>query len=176
MTMTHNGEALNRLRGIRLDALTSAEMSSVLGTTTLTPATTDALVQAAIVSQGLSAQRTYANGNVPIPEQSAILVPEPVETLGTVTIQPPGTEVWEIKAIRGFGLGGSATTTMSYEDGTSVLNLRVGDTIAQTGQLFDMNNINDGPVVLTNSLYLTVAETGGAVGLAILAAYNKVSQ
>jgi len=172
--MTHNGEALSRLRGIRLDALTSAEMSSVLGTTTLTPATSDALVQAAIVSQGISAQRTYPWG-MPIPEQSSIFT-ESVEALGTVTVQPSGTEVWEIKAIRGFGVVGSCTTTLSYADGSNVLNLRVGDTIAANGQLFDMNNINDGPVVLTNSLYITIEETGGTNGLVIMVAYNKVSQ
>ena len=173
--MTHNGEALNRLRGIRLDELTSAEMSSVLGTTTLTPATQDALVQAAIVSQGLSAQRTYANGNLPIPEQSAIFTAT-ANPLETIAIQPPGTEVWEIKAIRGFGVGGSCTTSLGYEDGANILTLRAADTIAASGTGYDLNTLNDGPIELTNSLYITVQETGGAFGLIIMAAYNKVSQ
>jgi len=174
--MTHNGEALSRLRGIRLTDLTAAQMGSVLGTTTLTPDTIDALEQAAIVSQGLTAQRTYANGNVPIPEQSAIFVANTQDPLATITIQPEGTEVWEIKAIRGFGVGGSCTTTLSYEDGSNTLNLRVGDTILAAGSLYDLNNVNDGPIVLTNTLYITVQETGGSNLLIIMAAYNKVSQ
>ena len=174
--MTHNGEALSRLRGIRLDDLTSAEMKAVLGTTTLTPATSDALEQAAIVSQAMTSQRTYANGNLPIPEQSAIWM-EMVAAGETSTIRPTGSEIWEIRAVRAVSTGvGAAEMTTAYEDGALALAIRVGDTIATTGTMVSLNSYANGPIQITNSLYLTFDETGDTNGLMILVAYHKVSQ
>jgi len=172
--MTHNGEALSRLRGIRLEDLTAAQMSSVLGTTTLTPATVDALVQAAIVSQGMTAQRTYANGNLPVPEAGSIFFEE-VGALGVVTLRPTGSQIWELTAVRGFGDGGTCTTATAYEDGTSSLIFRPSDSIAQAGTNYDFNSNISAPIQLTNSLYMTITETGGANGLRIQAAYMVVS-
>ena len=168
-----NGEALSRLRGIRLNDLTTEQLNSVLGTTTLTPATADALIQGSMASEAVRAQRTYAWG-LPIPD-AGVVVSFFTGPGGTVTLQPTGSEVWDIKAIKGNGEGGAATTTMSYTDGSVSLPFRVGDTIAEAGTNYDLNEKISAPIVLTNSMYITVEETGTTNGLTILVAYQVVS-
>jgi len=171
--MTHSNEALARLRGVRLDDLTLEQMNSVLGPSSISPNVVSQFEQAALISDALNAQRLYGFG-LPIPEASSIFT-DSGDPLATITIRPTGTEIWELKALRGLGLGGDATTTLSYEDGSAVLNIRVGDTIAAAGTNYDLNNSISAPIQLTNSLYMTVQETGGAVGLAVFAAYTVVS-
>jgi len=92
-----------------------------------------------------------------------------------VTLRPQGSEIWVIQGIKGYGVGGAAETTMAWEDGTSALGFRVGDTIAELGTPYDLNTYVSWPMQLTNSLYLTITETGGAQGLRIQAAYTVVS-
>jgi len=174
MAHRRQADAYDYLATSKVSELTVAQLEQALENSYLNKSNIEFWKGPITMHRLLEVSRTYPWG-IAIPEQSAIFVPTPADPFGTLTIQPPGTEVWNIKAIRGFGQGGSATTTLSYADGTSVLDLRVGDTILPAGSLFDMNNINDGPVVLTNSLYLTIVETGGAVGVAVMVAYNKVS-
>ena len=122
----------------------------------------------------LEVSRTYPWG-LPIPEASTITTTI-VAAGETVTIQPPGTEIWDIKAIRGIGVGGDATTTMSYEDGVVALNLRVDDTVPVAGFLYRIDFAVSSPVRITNSLYMTVTETGLTNGVMVIVAYNVVSK
>ena len=117
--------------------------------------------------------RTYPWG-LPIPELSAIGGPTSVAAEGTIELKPTGTEIWEIKAIRGFGVGGACETTMSYTDGTTDLNFRVADTIAQAGTNYDLNEKVSTPMYLTSSMWLKIEETGTSNGLMILSAYTTV--
>jgi hypothetical protein len=59
----------------------------------------------------LEVSRTYPWG-LPIPELGAV-DSQLVEALGTGLIQPPGTEVWDIKHIWAQGTTGTATITFS---------------------------------------------------------------
>lgn len=122
----------------------------------------------------LEVSRTYPWG-LPIPEASTITAAA-VGAGETVTIQPPGTEIWDIKAIRGIGVGGDATTTLSYEDGVIALNLRVDDTVPVAGFLYRIDFAVSSPVRITNSLYMTVTETGLTNGVMVIVAYNVVSK
>ena len=123
----------------------------------------------------LEVSRTYPGAGMPIPEASAI-VQSTVAAGETVTIRPTGTEIWDIKAIRGIGVGGTATTTVSYEDGTLTLNLRVASAITTAGVLYDLNDFISSPIRLTNSLWMSIEETGSTNGMLILVAYNVVSK
>ena len=175
MAHRRQADAYDYLATSKVSELTVAQLEQSLENSFLNKSNIEFWKGPITMHRLLEVSRTYPWG-IAIPEQSAIFVPDdPAGAGGTLTIRPPGTEVWNIKAIRGFGIGGSATTTISYEDGTSILNLRVGDTIAQTGTPYDMNTNNDGPVVLTNSLYLTIEETGASYGITVMVAYNKVS-
>jgi len=171
--MTHSNEALSRLRGITLEDLTVEQMDSVLGPSSISPNINGQFEQAQLLAGAMAAQRCYAWG-LPIPDKSTI-TSQAVAAGEMVTIRPEGTEIWDIKAIRGFGVGGDATTTMSYADGAIALNLRVDDTVPAAGFLYRIDFQVSSPVRINNALYLTVAETGLSNGLMVLVAYNVVS-
>jgi len=173
--MTHNGDALSRFRGVLLQDVTSEQLDAVLGPTSLTPATADQLEQAALIAQAVSAQRTNANGNLPIPEASSILTAN-TDLLGVITIKPTGTEIWVVKAMIGFGLGGTATSTMSYVTDTDSLPIKSGDSISVTGTRYDLNDKIAAPLELTSAMWLTIEETGGAFGIAVKTAYTVASR
>jgi len=176
--MTHNGEALSRLRGIRLEDLTQTQLDSVLGTTTLTPATSDQLEQAALLANAVSAQRTNAQGLV-IPESGSVV--QVVISAGEdYDIQPPGTEIWMITGMAMNGVGGQATGGITYYDGTtqqpiaSGLNVTAaGVIIGAYGAVSDVQILN--PISLTNSLYWKVLETGASFNIILTFSYHKVS-
>lgn len=154
-----------------IDEITIAQLNTATSNSAVDEASID-FWKGPIVLQRVLQMRCYPWG-LPIPERGAIFFEE-VGALGIVTIQPPGTEIWEIKAIKGYGDGGACTTTMAWEDGSSALPFREGDTIAQAGTNYDLNSLVSAPMQLTNSLYLTISETGGANGLRIQAAYTTV--
>lgn len=154
-----------------IDEITIAQLNTATSNSAVDEASIE-FWKGPIVLQRVLQMRTYPWG-LPIPERGAIFFEE-VDALGVVTIQPPGTEIWEIKTIRGYGNGGSCTTAMAWADGTSALIFRPSDTIAQAGTGYDLNDLVSAPMQLTNSLYLTITETGGANGLMIQAAYTTV--
>jgi len=175
MSMTHNGDALSRFRGVLLQDVTCEQLDAVLGPTSLTPATADQLEQANLIAQAVVAQRTNANGNLPIPEESTIITPT-TDPLGTITIKPTGTEIWVVKAMIGYGMGGDATSTMYFVTDTDSLPIKTGDTITAAGTRYDLNDKIASPIELTSAMWLTIEETGGAFGLAVKTAYTVASR
>jgi hypothetical protein len=172
--MTHNGDALSRFRGVLLQDVTSEQLDAVLGPTSLTPATTDQLEQANLIAQAVSAQRTYCPGSaLPIPEAGAVGT-DLVDPLGSAVIQPPGTEIWDMKHIRGVGAGATATATIAFSDGTTDAVIYPAASFPTAGANVDLNTQISAPVLLTNSLYLKFDETGG-VGVGLTFAYQVVS-
>jgi len=125
------------------------------------------------------ASRTYPNGGY-IPESGGVAVVN-VNPGDTNTLQPEGTEVWEIQGIEGFGVGGSAVATISWFDGTSPVTLDAGQAFSTGGDHFDYNYAggvpitNGQPMCISNSLYFRFEETGGAQGVVFQIAYHKVS-
>ena len=57
--MTHSNEALSRLRGITLEDLTTEQMSSVLGPSSISPSVISQFEQATLLSAAQSAQKTF---------------------------------------------------------------------------------------------------------------------
>jgi len=125
------------------------------------------------------ASRTYP-GALPIPEQGTIVTLS-CDAGNVVTLQPPGTEIWEIVSIDGTGQGGTATAAVSWFDGASTC-------VIDSAQAFDAAGGSQfiysttppitaytGKFRLTNSLYWVFQETGGAFGVVFKVAYQKVS-
>ena len=173
--MAHGREAdaYDYLATSKVSELTVAQLEQALENSFLNKSNIEFWKGPITMHRLLEVSRTYPWG-LPIPEAGNIFFEE-VGALAVITIQPPGSEIWQIEALRGFGDGGSCTTTIAFEDGTSALQFRVGDTIAQSGTNYDLDGRGLGSVQITNSLYLTVTETGGAQGLRIQAAYQVVS-
>ena len=121
----------------------------------------------------LESSRTYPFG-LEIPETGAI---ETVAVTGggDNTLQPTGTELWRIKAIHAIATGGAATVMISYTDGTSAVPIKVGASVATSGTLFDLNELTSVPFTLSNSMYLSFTETGGANAVTFSIVYFKVS-
>jgi hypothetical protein len=125
------------------------------------------------LSRVLEASRTYAGGTLPIPETGDI-VQVAIAGGADGTLQPSGTELWEIKAIYAVATGGSATCRLSYYDGSSPVPWNSGISVAINGTIIDLNNTGP-PLILSNSLYLQFEETGGANAVTFFIAYFKVS-
>lgn len=172
--MTHNGDALSRFRGILLQDVTSEQLDAVLGPTSLTPATADQLEQANLIAQAVAAQRCYPFG-LPLPDASEVTT-QVFDALAFGVIQPQGTEIWDILNIRAIGIGGEATATISWTDGANDSDFNVGAAIPAAGTNVDLNSAVSGPVRLTNTGYLKVAETGGTFGIGLFVAYHVVSR
>jgi len=154
-----------------IEEVTTAQLAASVESTAVDKETIE-FWKGPITIQRVLELRTYPWG-LPIPEAGSIFFEE-VLPLGVITIRPTGSEIWEIKALRGFGDGGACTTATAYEDGTSSLIFKPTNTIAQSGTNYDLNDNISTPIILTNSLYLTITETGGSQGLRIQAAYQVV--
>ena len=121
----------------------------------------------------LEVSRTYPWG-LPIPEAGAVTV-SVIGALETYLIQPPGTEIWDIKHVRLVGAGGTATAEIAFTDGVSDCIIASAASVPAVGTDLDLNDQISSPVLLTNSLYLKVTETGGSFGIQIQLAYHVVS-
>jgi len=125
------------------------------------------------------ASRTYP-GALPIPEGGGI-VQVSVEPGAVTTLQPPGTEIWEILGIIGTGQGGTATGSLGWFDGTSTVNIDQGQSFTTSGHsqflyaTIPPITAYSGKLRLTNSLYWAFQETGGAFAVIFSVAYHKVS-
>jgi len=174
--MAHGGEpdAYDYLATSKVGDLTVAQLEQTLENSFLNKTNLEFWKGPIVMNKLLEVSRTYPGAGMPIPEASAIFT-ESVAAGETVTLRPTGSEVWEVRALRGMGVGGNATTTMSYEDGTLSLVIRPGDTVLTTGTNYDLEEKVSGPLYLTNSLWLTIEETGTTNGLLILMAYHRVS-
>jgi hypothetical protein len=129
------------------------------------------------ISKILDASRTYPHG-LPVPEASGI----EIVTLSAGEsgfLRPPGTEIWEIKGIVGTGQGGSATASVSWSDGASIVNIDTAASFSTAGQQFTYAATppitSAQPLLVTNSLYMVFTETGGAQGIVFNIAIHKVS-
>ena len=122
------------------------------------------------------ASRTYP-GALPIPEASGIALVSMAPGESAV-LQPPGTEIWHVKAIMGTGVGGSANGSIVWYDGTSEVQLDT-QTFTTSGNNFtDDTNFPitwSEPMVITGSLYFKFEETASSNGLLFSVAYHKVS-
>ena len=170
--MTHNGDALSRFRGVLLQDVTSEQLDAVLGPTSLTPATADQLEQANLIAQAVAAQRCGPYG-LPIAEGGAGAIIS-IDPGGLELVQPTGTELWEIAAMQGFGVPGSADLKFSYTDGTSDVEWTLS-TVSAAGTSIDMNHLTPAQIRINNSLYFKIEETSGLNAATLFIAYHKRS-
>ena len=125
------------------------------------------------ISKVMEASRTYAGGTLPIPETGAVLS-TPVPAGDSVTIQPPGTEIWSIKGAWAISTGGNADMLLALTDGA--LNVPIDiDTITTSGTQLYWPTTPGTPPLISNSLYFSVTETGAANPFTLFIAYFKVS-
>ena len=163
----------NQLAKESLSELTVTQLNSGSSVTAVDRATINYWKGPITLSRIVQSSRTYPWG-LEIPETGAI------ETLVLAagaddTLQPTGTEIWRIKAIYGVAAGGTATITMAYTDGTLVVPIKVGASVATSGTIFDLNELTSVPFSITNSLYLQFFETGSTNAVNFFVVYYKVS-
>jgi len=174
--MAHGREAdaYDYLATSKVSELTIAQLEQALENSFLNKSNIEFWQGPVLMHKLLEVSRTYPGAGMPIPEAGTVLAEE-VGVLAQITLQPEGTEIWDVKAIRGSGVGGACTTTMTFASTAGSVDIRVGDTIAQAGTNYDLNDKISSPLLLTNSLYLKIQETGGVNGLRIQMAYQVVS-
>lgn len=158
-----------------LSDLTITQLNAGSSVTSIDQATIEYWRGPITLARILESSRTYAGGTLVIPETGAIEVIT-ITAGGDNYIKPTGTEIWAVKGMFGIGTGGAATVTLAVTDGTSVMPFRFGMTIPQTGVVIGMENLGSyGQLTLSNSLWWTFTETGGANDATIQLAYYKVS-
>jgi len=130
------------------------------------------------IAKILEASRTYPHG-LPIPNSGEI-VQVTCPAGDNIQIQPPGSEIWRLTGMDISGSGGTATATIMYFDGSA--SQRIGFGLAVTaagvvigayGAVSDVQILN--PIILTNSLYWVVQETGGSFNMDVTYSFQKVS-
>jgi hypothetical protein len=168
----HDADLYDYLATSLVSEVTVAQLEQSLENSFINKSNIEFWKGAITVHRLLEVSRTYPWG-LPIPEKSTILT-ETTEASGTITIKPTGTEIWVLKAMLGQGIGGDAQTTVSYVTDTSTLAIKTGDTITAAGTRYDLNDKITAPIQLTSSMWLTIEETAGVNGLAVIAAYTVV--
>jgi len=172
----HDADLYDYLATSKVSEVTVAQLEQSLENSFINKSNIEFWKGPITVHRLLEVSRTYPWG-LPIPEAGAIgayiVLAAPDE--GT-DIQPPGTEIWDIKHIRAFGQGGTATGTIAFDDGTLTADIIVAASIPATGANFDLNNTVSSPLLITNSLYLKVTETGGAYPMQVVVAYQVVGK
>lgn len=157
-----------------LSELTVTQLNAGSSVTAVDQATVNYWKGPITLARILESSRTYAGGTLEIPESGAIATVA-VTAGGDGDLQPTGTELWRIKAIHGIATGGTATVMISYTDGSSAVPIKVGASVATSGTLFDLNELTSVPFTLSNSMYLSFTETGGANAVTFSIVYFKVS-
>jgi len=170
--MTHNGEALSRLRGILLQDVTTAQLDSVLGPTSLTPSTAAQLEEANLISQAVAAQRCYPHG-MAIPELSIVTTSGPVVAGAHFDFQPSGSEIWVVIGLDGYSEAGTVASLVTLTDGAT-------SCITHTAYNVPTGGLNifhfEAPFQITNTAYLRVVNQDLSVGASYNIAYHVVSQ
>jgi len=170
--MTHDGETLSRVRGVLLQNLTTTDLDAVLGSSSLAPGVVSQLEQGILAADAMSAQRAYCFG-LPIPEAGSI-VSVSVDAGSSSNIRPEGSELWQVTGMEGTGVLGSATIDIMWFDETQTVLMVSQKTLAVTGTMIDLNEKVSSPFILSNSLFLVVANS--AINAAeIKIAYHVVS-
>ena len=163
----------NQLAKESLSELTVTQLNSGSSVTAVDRATINYWKGPITLSRILQSSRTYPWG-LPIPETGSITSVN-VAAGDSETLQPTGTEIWRIKAMYGIATGGTATITMAYTDGTTLVPIKVGASVATSGTIFDLNELTSVPFTITNSLYLAFMETGTTNPVDFYIVYYKVS-
>jgi len=157
-----------------LSDLTVTQLNSGSSVTAVDQATINYWKGPITLARILESSRTYAHG-LPIPETGAVYVTGQISPSESTTIQPPGTELWQIAGIMGVAATGTATINISWTDGSNDVLMISSQNIATTGTMIDINEKVSAPFILSNSLYFDVEETSGNSALILKVAYYKVS-
>jgi hypothetical protein len=169
-----NPSIYDQLAKESFSALTITQLNAGTSVTAVDQATIDYWKGPLTLARVLEASRTYAGGTLPIPESGTI---ETIELAAGASnlFQPTGSEIYRIKSIHTQATGGAGACQISYADGTTTTPFKDQFVVATAGTLVDLNTYADGPVDLSNALYLMLTETGGANAITIKIAYFKVS-
>jgi hypothetical protein len=144
------------LTGIQIDGATVTQLDSATGRTFVDKASLEFWQGILTLSHVMKAARTYAHG-LPIPEASAMTTVS-IDDGASGTIQPSGTEVWEVQAI-------SLDNCIAFlTDGSGIMTVVLGGDNATV----------TGPLYLTSKLYLGFQNASGS-GQTPGIAYHKVS-
>ena len=164
----------NQLAKESLSELTVTQLNSGSSVTAVDRATINYWKGPITLSRIVQSSRTYPWG-LPIPEAGAVLVTDPCQPSESLTIQPSGTELWQIAGISGVAAAAPAVLDISWYDGSNNVLMVSQQTIQTTETMIDINEKVSAPFVLSNSLYLNVEETAGNSACLLKVAYHKVS-
>ena len=156
-----------------LSDLTVTQLDAGSSVTAIDQATVNYWKGPITLARILESSRTYAGGTLPIPETGAILS-TPVNAGDSVIIQPPGTEIWSIKGAWAISTGGDADMLLGLTDGSMTIPIDT-DTITITGTQLYWPTTPGSPPLISNSLYLSLTETGSLNPFTLSIAYFKVS-
>ena len=174
--MAHGDEpdAYDYLATSKVSELTVAQLEQTLENSFLNKTNIEFWKGPITMHRLLEVSRTYPWG-LPIPEAGKV-VATTIAAGETINFQPTGTEIWEVKLIRAIGVGGAAAATVAYTDGSADCDIYQALAIPTTGIVIDLNDRVSAPLLLTNSLWLKIVETGTTNGVIGIVAYQVVSK
>ncbi len=168
----HDADLYDYLATSKVSEVTVAQLGQSLENSFINKSNIEFWKGPITVHRLLEVSRTYPWA-LPIPERGAV-DSTLVEPLGTYTIQPTGTEIWDIKHIWAQGTTGTATVSFSFTDGVTDSPIQIAAAVDTAGRRLDLNETTSAPVFLTSSLYLKIEETGGAYPVALFIARQVV--
>lgn len=170
----HDADLYDYLATSKVSDVTIAQLEQALENSFINKTNIEFWKGPITVHRLLEVSRTYPWG-LPVPEAGAVgtVLIDPIQS---GVIQPPGTEIWDIKHIRGQGAGATATAIISFSDGTTDAIIYEAASFPTAGANVDLNSLVSAPILLTNSLYLKFTETGAAAGMALTVAYQVVGK
>jgi hypothetical protein len=120
------------------------------------------------VHQVIKASRTYPHG-LPIPEKG-VATGEAVGTEATAVFQPSGTEVWMVEALSITAAAGTPTCTVSLFNGSVAVAMHSGNSSTTESSFYPW----EAPLLITNSLYLQIANADNTNAVTAKIAYQVV--
>jgi len=121
-----------------------------------------------VIQRTMEAARTYPHG-LPIPE-AGVATGSAVGAEGTTDFQPSGTEVWAVQALSITAAAGTPTVTVQLNNGSVAVAMHRADSSTTEASYFPWES----PLLITNSLYLTIANADNTNAVTAKIAYQVV--
>ena len=151
-----------------ISEITAAQLDASVASTRVDKATIDFWTGPITLHRVLE-MRCYPHG-LPIPEKS-VIVSSLVPAGESVSLQPSGTEIFQVTAIQVQAAGGTPTVSVSNFDGSTSCVMHSGTSSTDAASFFPWESVL--PITTTNYLRVDNADLSNAVSVTF--AYHVVS-
>ena len=162
-------DVYDRLKSTQIEGLSITQLNAATKDSFIEQNNVQFWGQAITLDRALESSRTYSHG-LPIPEASSV-ASEAVDPSNTTTLQPQGTQEFQIVALSVTAAGGTDTAEVYLTDGSTTVLMHRGATSTTESSFFPFES----PFTITPSLYLQFVNTSASNAMTFKIAYNVQS-